>query len=203
MLEFPGRTKCLAPEKLRKGLRHGRDLKSVVLITLFLVIVILLGTPGALSTNKLQQGNDDSPCTDISDCAYQLLNQRSRANRADFYVYKDADSAFNHAFASGLFGNIDLTRVLLDGNCVDDPASPSGCSSDLSKLDRTRGTVFRFKFPALSGSSFVGLNWQEPENFSQAIASLGYNLTPADRVVFEARSPDSVTVQFGVVGCVT
>jgi hypothetical protein len=125
------------------------------------------------------------------------------ANRADFFVYKDAGSALNHSFASGLFGNIDLTSVLLDANCVDDSASASGCSSDLSNLDTMRGTVFRMKYPALSGSSFVGLNWQEPENYSQAIASLGYNLMPADRVVFEARSPDSVKVQFGVGGCVT
>jgi hypothetical protein len=102
-----------------------------------------------------------------------------------------------------LFGNIDLTHVVLDANCIDDPASPSGCSSDLSRLDTTHGTVFRIKYPVLSGSSFVGLNWQEPENYSQAIPGLGYNLSPADRVVFEARSPDSVKVQFGVGGCVT
>jgi hypothetical protein len=125
------------------------------------------------------------------------------ANRADFFVYKDAGSALNHSFASGLFGNIDLTRVLLDADCVDDPASPSGCSSDLSTLDTMHGTVFRMKYPALSGSSFVGLNFQEPENYNQGIASLGYNLMPADRVVFDARSPDSVKVQFGVGGCVT
>jgi hypothetical protein len=125
------------------------------------------------------------------------------ANRADFFVYKDAGSALNHSFASGLFGNIDLTHVLLDASCVDDPASLSGCSSDLSRLDTTHGTVFRLKYPALSVASFVGLNWQEPEHYSQAIASLGYNLTPADRVVVEARSPDSVKVQFGVGGCVT
>lgn len=243
MLEFPGKTKCLPPERLRDRSRHRRDLKSVALVILLLLIVVLLSpletfseldtrkrsvtlplpaTPNTVfggkqppdplskswSTNRLvdlsiQPGIGDSPCANISDCAYQLVNQRSMENRADFYVYKDADSALNHSFASGLFGNIDLTRVLLDANCVDDPGLPSGCSSDLSRLDRTRGTVFRFKFPALSGSSFVGLNWQEPEDYSQAIASVGYNLMPADRVVFEARSPDSVKVQFGVGGCVT
>ena len=223
MLEFSSKTKCLARERLRDRLQQRRDLKPVALVILLLVILVLISplesfseldtrkrgvTPQLPATPNtvdlpIQPGSADSPCANISDCAYQLLNQRSMANRADFFVYKDADSAFNHSFASGLFGNIDLTRVLLDANCVDDPASPSGCSSDLSRLDKTHGTVFRFRYPALSGSSFVGLNWQEPENYSQAIASLGYNLIPADRVVLEARSPDSVKVQFGVGGCVT
>ena len=225
MLEFFSKSKCLGPQKLRDRLRQRRDLKSVTLVILLLVTVALLSPPRTFSeleakkrgitfplpatpnngvgSKLLANRLIDSPCTDISDCAYQLLNQRSMANRADFFVYKDADSALNHSFASGLFGNIDLTHVLLDANCIDDPASPSGCSSDLSSLDTKHGTVFRFKYPALSGSSFVGLNWQEPENYSQAIATLGYNLKPADRVMFEARSPDSVKVQFGVGGCVT
>jgi len=242
MLEFPGKTKSLAPEKSHDGLRHRRDLNSLVLVILLFIIVILLtpvatfseldtrkrgdtpplpATPSTVfggkhpphppsqfwSANRLLDLSirpaDQTPCGNISDCAYQLLNQRSMASRANFFVYKDADSALNHSFASGLFGNINLTGVLLDASCVDDPAAPSGCSSDLSKLDREHGTVFRFKYPALSGSSFVGLNWQEPENYSPAIASLGYNLLPADQVVFEARSPDSVKVQFGVGGCVT
>jgi hypothetical protein len=34
---------------------------------------------------------------------------------------------------------------------------------DSTKLDTIRGTVFRFNYPALAGSDYVGLNWQEPE----------------------------------------
>jgi hypothetical protein len=63
----------------------------------------------------------------------------------------------------GLFGTIDLNKVSLDSGCIDDPAAPTGCSMDSTKLDTIRGTVFRFNYPALAGSDYVGLNWQEPE----------------------------------------
>ncbi len=143
-------------------------------------------------------------CGTISDCAYQLLNQRASANRNNFHVYKDSDSAFNHGFPSGLFGTIDLTKVGLDSGCVDDPASPTGCSANLARLDATRGTVFRFSYPALLGPENVGLNWQEPENYSdQPAIGSGYDLTPATSVQFEARSPNGASVRFGVGGCVS
>jgi len=143
-------------------------------------------------------------CNTISDCAYALLTQRVNANRNNFFVYKDADSAFNHGFPSGLFGTIDLNKVNLESNCIDDPAAPTGCSTDTSRLDTTHRTVFRFKYPALAGTEFVGLNWQEPENYNgQPLSSTGYNVTPATTVQFEVRSPDNAKVQFGVGGCVT
>jgi hypothetical protein len=143
-------------------------------------------------------------CGTVSDCAYQLLHQRVAANRNNFFVYKDADSAFNHGIASGLFGTADLSKAVLDSNCVDDPASPSGCSTDPDRLDTARGTVFRFNYPALTGMNFVGLNWQEPENFNgQPTSGSGYDLTPATDVLLDARSPDGAKVQFGVGGCVT
>jgi Calx-beta domain len=147
----------------------------------------------------------DTPlCGTVRDCAYQVLHQRVAANRNNFFVYKDADSAFNHGIPSGLFGTIDLTKVVLDSNCVDDPASQSGCSTDTARLDTTRGTVFRFNYPALTGSDFVGLNWQEPEGFNgQPTSGSGYDLTPATDVLLDARSPDNAKVQFGVGGCVT
>jgi hypothetical protein len=140
----------------------------------------------------------------ISDRAYLLLHERAAANRNNFFVYRDADSAFNHGFPSGLFGTIDLQKVVLDSNCVDDPASQNGCSTDPARLDKTRGTVFRFNFPALTGSDFVGLNWQEPEDFNgRPSFGSGYDLTPATDVRLDARSPDGAKVQFGVGGCVS
>jgi hypothetical protein len=143
-------------------------------------------------------------CNTISECAFQLLTQRVNENRNSFFVYKDADSAFNHSFPSGLFGPIDLNKVNLESNCIDDPASATGCSTDTSRLDTTHGTVFSFKYPTLTGSEFVGLNWQEPEHYNgQPSSSVGYNLTPATMVRFDARSPDNAKVQFGVGGCVT
>src|SRR5260370_15637179 len=130
-------------------------------------------------------------CNTISDCAYELLNQRVTANRQNFYVYKDADSPFNHGFPSGLFGTIDLSKVSLDSGCVDDPASSTGCSTDPTRLDTTRGTVFRFNYPPLGGSDFVGLNWQAPENYNgQPTFGSPYDVTPATSVKLDARSPN-------------
>ncbi len=171
-----------------------------VLTGLVAYLLIALVTSGS----DRPQGTVDSmaaPGT-ISDRAFQLLHERAAASQNSFFVFRDADSAFNHGFPSGLFGTIDLRRVVLDSHCVDDPASPDGCSSDPARLDVARGTVFRFKFPALTGSDFVGLNWQEPEDFNTQQTS-GYDLTPATDVRIDVRSPDSVKVQFGVGGCVS
>ncbi len=166
--------------------------------------LLVLGDRGTRLQSVALAGTGMAVCPTISDCTYRLLNQRVAANRNDFYVYQDADSAFNHGFPSGLFGTIDLKKVSLDSGCVDDPASPTGCSADLARLDGTGGTVFRFNYPALSGAGFVGLSWQDPENFNgQPTFGSGYDLTPATSVQFDARSPDGAKVQFGVGGCVT
>src|ERR1041384_5085100 len=93
------------------------------------------------------------PCGTISDCAYEVINQRIAVNRNKFFVFQDANSPLNHGY-SALFGNIDLQPVLLDANCVYDSTSNTGCATNTSALDTTRGTVFRFSYPALSGSSF-------------------------------------------------
>jgi hypothetical protein len=162
------------------------------------------GTAGETTTKAVLSDVGAAGCGTVSDCAYQVLHQRVTANRNNFFVYKDADSAFDHGIPSGLFGTADLEKVVLDSNCVDDPASPSGCSADPDRLDTARGTVFRFNYPALAGSDFVGLNWQEPEDFNgQPNFGSGYDLTPATDVLLEARSPDDARVQFGVGGCVT
>src|SRR5205085_6082641 len=150
-------------------------------------------------------GSGKAVCATISDCAYPLLNQRVAANRTNFYVYKDADSAFNHGFPSGVFGAEEIRNtVKLESNCIDDPLSPDGCSSDLLRQDATRGTVFQFKYPALTGKQYVGLNWEVPEHYNgHPMPGAGYDLTPATSVQFGVRSPDGARVQFGVGGCVT
>jgi hypothetical protein len=40
----------------------------------------------------------------ISDLAYPFANERVAEPLQNFFVYKDADSAFNHGFPSGFFG---------------------------------------------------------------------------------------------------
>jgi len=163
--------------------------------------------PNTLVRDSKQPGritSSNTACNTISECAYALLTQRVNANRNSFFVYKDADSAFNHSFPSGLFGTIDLNKVSLESTCIDDPSSPTGCSADTSRLDTMHRTVFRFNYPALEGTEFVGLNWQEPENYNgQPSSSTGYNVTPATTVQFDVRSPDNAKVQFGIGGCVT
>ena len=171
------------------------------LLLLTLIAVCLVADPGRIASSKTSA---TATCNTISECAYKLLTQRVNANRNNFYVFQDADSAFNHGFPSGLFGSIDLHKVTLDSNCLDDPFSPTGCSSDSSRLDTTHKTVFQFKYPALAGTEFVGLNWQEPENYNgEPLSSAGYNVMPATTVQFDVRSPDNANVQFGIGGCVT
>ena len=172
----------------------------MTLVRLNLTVIVLAWT--SLSCEALAA---TQPCATVSDCAYQLLNQRTVANQSSFYVYQDADSGFNHGFASGLFGSTDvnLRSVVIESACVDAPTSPTGCSSDPTALDQTRGTVFRITLPSLAPSDYVGLNFQDPESYVPGDGSNGYNLSPATAVQFDVRSPGGAMVQFGVGGCVT
>src|SRR5205085_3006814 len=143
-------------------------------------------------------------CNSISDCGLQLLNQRASENQTNFFVYKDGDSGLNHGFPSGLFGPIDLKKVVLDPACIDDPLAPTGCTSNLQSLDAARGTVFRITFPPLTPGQFVGLNFQDPQNYDPSSTPRnGYDLHPATAVQFDVRSPDGIKVQFGVGNCVS
>lgn len=137
------------------------------------------------------------------DAAYSLINQRINANRTNFFVYQDADSAFNHGFPSGLFGEID--KVHFDAACVDDRNSANGCSADLTRLDRERGNVFRISFDPLSADQFAGVNIEEPENWGERMRGVGYDLRGANALVLEVRSPTAggIRAQFGVGGGVT
>ncbi|HEX3148467.1 MAG TPA: glucoamylase family protein, partial [Gemmataceae bacterium] len=151
--------------------------------------------------------------TDISDAAYPLLHKLTSANQANFYVYQDADSGFNHGFPSGLFAGDGTTpirqdlidQIQLNAAGVDDPASPTGISSDPNRLDRDRGTVMQITIPALVGTEFAGVNIEDPERYGNLVANnqpagRGYDLTGAQRVLVEARSPTpgGLDVIFGV-----
>ena len=159
-----------------------------------------INSPQAVRLN----GSGTGTCGSVGKCAYPLLNSRVNANQTRFFVYDDSDSAFNHGFPSGLFGAIPLNQVELDSACVDDPASPTGCSVDPLRIDATRGTVFRFAFPKLGPADFVGVNFRDPADYeAENPTGSGYDLTPATLLQLDARSPGGVTVQFGVGGCVS
>src|SRR5262245_1798586 len=77
----------------------------------------------------------------VSDLAYMLAKARVIEPRQNFYVYQDQDSAFNHGFPSGKFGSVG--KLDIDTGAIDDPASPTGVTTDPNRLDRTRGNVLR------------------------------------------------------------
>lgn len=138
------------------------------------------------------------------------VQARVTANNHDFYVYLDADSGFNHGFASGWFvfplseiPNIS-NIIKVDPGCVDDPADTStGCypSTDTSALDTVHRTVLRVTFAAQAPGSYAGVNIEEPEHWGVIQTGFGFNLQGIDTVTFEVRSPDRAQVQFGVGEC--
>src|SRR5271165_991827 len=144
----------------------------------------------------------------ISSPAYTLVNQRTAAVQSAFYVYQDADAGYNHGFASGFFASSgNLGTIHLDIACIDDPGDPNavhGCAPQGSTiLDRSRGTVMRITFDPQTFGNFAGVNTEEPEDWGVLQTGTGYDLRGAANVVFDVRSPDGATVQFGVGGCNT
>jgi hypothetical protein len=133
-------------------------------------------------------------------------------NQQAFYVYKDADSGYNHGFASGWFvyplsevSNIQ-NIIQVDPGCVDDPADTAiGCypSTNTSVLDTVRGTVLRFSFAPQMSGSYAGVNIEEPEHWGVTQTGTGYNLQDVNSVTFDVRSPDNAQVEFGVGECTT
>ncbi len=136
---------------------------------------------------------------DISDPAYSLFTQRVAANRLNFHVYRASDSGLNHGVPSGFFGEIN--KIHLDAACIDDPNSPTGCSTDPNRLDRERGTVLSISFDSLAPGTFAGVNIEEPENYGANPRGKGYDLRGAAQIVFDVRSPSGIKVRFGVGGC--
>jgi hypothetical protein len=134
------------------------------------------------------------------------LQARVTANQQAFYVYKDADSGFNHGFPSGWFANpiSNLSTISLDAGCVDDPAdTTTGCypATDTSVLDTVRGTVLRISFAPQAPGDWAGVNIEEPENWGVLQTGAGYNLQGVTSVTLDVRSPDGAQVQFGVGEC--
>lgn len=162
-------------------------------------------------SNRGRQLRSAQPCANAprsqavvdQDAAYMLISQRVTGNRSVFFVYKDADSGFNHGFPSGFFPA--ATKIQIDAACLDDPQAPNGCSSDTNRLDRDHGNVLRISFDPLQQGEFRGVNIEEPENFGTQRSGIGYDLRGATSVVFDVRSPiqGGVKVQFGVGGSVT
>jgi len=140
-------------------------------------------------------------CGDSTSCAYQLIDNRIAANAANFYVYLDADSGFNHGFASGFTGK--QGAVSVDPACIDDPNGDCYSADDTVHLDQIRGTVLRVSFTGLTNLEYAGLNIEEPEKYGQYLYGKGYNLLPATTVTFFVRTPTGITASFGVGGCVT
>jgi fibronectin type 3 domain-containing protein len=139
------------------------------------------------------------------------VQARVTANQEAFYVYKGADSGFNHGFASGWFVNpssletsTEITKIIqVDSGCVDDPADTSiGCypATDTLALDTVRGPVLRMTFSAQSAISytFAGVNIEEPEFYATSPYGVGYNLEGVKSVTFDVRSPVGAQVSFGV-----
>jgi hypothetical protein len=137
------------------------------------------------------------------DAALALLRQRATENRNAFYVYRNADSAFNHGFSSGLFGTLDA--IALDATCIDDSDSVTGCRADRNRLDRTRGNVLQISFAPLGPGEFAGVNFEEPENWTVRRTGTGYDLRGATAIRFEVRSPTAggISLQFGAGGSTT
>jgi len=157
-------------------------------------IFLVLGNVGALPAQTVP----------ITGPAFELISQRVAANQESFYVYRDQDSGFNHGFASGFFASPgNLGTIQIDTGCIDSPTSPNGCSTDSLALDTVHGTVMRISFGAQAPGKYAGVNIEEPENWGSLQVGSGYDLRGASNVIFDVRSPNGGTVQFGVGGCKT
>ena len=142
----------------------------------------------------------------ISSSAYNVINSRTLQNQTQFFVYKDMDSGFNHGFPSGLFGSSPaaMGKLHFDPGCLYDSNAANGCSTDSTVMDMSRGTVFRLTFDPLSSGDFVGLNFEEPENWGATHAGVGYDLTGATQLTFDIISPTGgISVQFSINGVTT
>ena len=141
--------------------------------------------------------------TSVSGPAYSLINARTSQNQSQFFVYDNVDSPFNHGFPSGVFGSSTaaMGKLHVDPGCVYSATSANGCSTDPTAMDQTRGTVLQLSFDALASGEYVGLNFEEPQNWGANQNGIGYNLTGATQLVFDAVSPTGgIQVQFSVNG---
>jgi len=83
-------------------------------------------------------------------------------------------------------------------------SAANGCSTDPTAIDQTRGTVFQFTFSSLASGEYIGLNFEEPQNWGLNKTGIGYDLTGATQLVFDAISPTGgIQVQFSIDGSTT
>ena len=101
----------------------------------------------------------------------------TQTNRQAFYVYRDADSGFNHGFPSGFFGT--TSKIHIDTAAIDDTNSTRGVSTNLNVLDRHRGNVLQVVFAPFSPGQFAGVNFEEPQGGGSGQIGLGYDLEQA------------------------
>lgn len=148
--------------------------------------VLLLGFSWPAPTQA-----SDSP---ISDAAFPLLLERTQTNRQAFYVYRDADSGFNHGFPSGVFGT--STKIHINTAAIDGTNSPSGTSTNVSVLDRRRGNVLQVVFDSFSPGQFAGVNFEEPQGGGSGQIGRGYDLRGASNIVFDVRNPTGNPIRF-------
>jgi hypothetical protein len=170
-----------------------------------------LATPGAyliVVTNPAPGGGPSNAASFVvaTNPAIAELIARANANQ-NFFVYVDQDSGFNHGVPSGFFASspANLATIHLDTGCIDNPSdTTTGCfpSTDLTDFDTKRGTVMRMTFDAQTAGNYAGINIEEPLDWGVLQTGSGYDLTGAQNVVFDLRSPDMGSVQFGVGGCV-
>lgn len=134
----------------------------------------------------------------ISDAAYPVLNERVGAHQETSSVLRDGDGGGNLGFPSGFFGQFSKLHVRTD--CVDDPATTDGCTTDPNRLDRMRVTVMQIIVDPLRSGEFVGFNFEEPEHWAETRSGVGRDLRGATRVLFDVRTPTpgGVDFQFGV-----
>lgn len=139
----------------------------------------------------------------VTDAAYSFVHRQAIPNQADFYVYQDADSAYNHSFPSGKFGSI--SKIQVDTAAIDSPSSITGVTTDTNALDRLHGNVLSVAFSPMTTGEFAGINFEEPQNWGTAHSGNGYNLSGATEILLDVRSPTpgGMSVQFGVGGSVT
>ena len=170
------------------------------LLTLAITIVtglLYFFSCGFLTHSRVEAASNQP----ISPGVYSVLSSRTTANQNAFFVYHDQDDGLNHGFPSGFFGA--TGNISIDAGCIDDPAAANGCSTDTTKLDRTRGTVLRITIAPLSPQTFAGVNIEEPENWGVLQTGTGYDVRGANNIVFDVRSPTGSQFQFGVGRCVS
>jgi len=162
------------------------------------------------TTNTAARRRSSLTSSSIGNSAYPELTTAVAANQNNFFVYLDEDAGLNHGFPSGAFTGNGAAQVAVDPGCIDDAADTNiGCypSTNTTALDQVHGTVLRVTFPPESGIQFTGLNIEEPQDWGR-LSSQGqcgvtttcnpYDLTGATHIEFDVRSPDGITLQFGV-----